>query len=307
MAEAAPEAHGSEAVSDGEGHGGGQDPLHHIKDSVLFALDAHGNVVSGSKAYVHGVPVAGYAPQQFGPVKLEFTKNMLGATGVAVLMTLVIVLATRRVAATVRADQAPRGWLANLIEAFLVFVRDELVVPAGGRHLAHYTPLFVTYFLFILFCNLAGMIPGFGGVTGNIGVTAALGGSVFVILTALGMVKQGALKYFLHMVPPGTPWPMWPLMFVLEFVGPMIKCFVLCVRLFANMIAGHLVISNVLALGAIGKGAMMPFGLAVLSLAIGVPLALGISLLELLVCLIQAYVFTMLSIIFVGAAVHPEH
>jgi F-type H+-transporting ATPase subunit a len=306
MAEAAPKTHGTEAASHHEGQGG-SDPLHHIKDKVLFALDADWNWVPGGKAYVHGVPVAGYAPKQLGPVKLEFTKHMLGLTGVAVLLTLVIILTARRVVGNIHAHRAPQGWLANLVEAVLVFVRDELVLPAGGPHLAHYAPIFITYFLFILACNLAGMIPEFGGVTGNIGVTAALGGSVFVILTGLGLAKQGPLKYFLHMVPPGTPWPMWPLMFVLEFVGPMIKCFVLCVRLFANMIAGHLVISNVLALGAIGKGAMMPVGLALLSLAIGVPLALGISLLEMLVCLIQAYVFTMLAIIFVGAAVHPEH
>ena len=100
---------------------------------------------------------------------------------------------------------------------------------------------------------------------------------------------------------------MWPLMFFLELIGPIIKCFVLCVRLFANMIAGHLVISNVLALGVIGKKAMMPVGLAAISLAVGVPLAVGISGLEVLVCFIQAYVFTMLAVMFVGAAIHPEH
>jgi F-type H+-transporting ATPase subunit a len=310
MAEETHEAAAPGAEGHGETHGEGggtTDPLHHIKDKVLFAVDQNGRLVTGSEAYLHGTAVAGYAPKTVGPVKLEFTKHMMGATVVAALLTVTVLLVARRVIANVRTDQAPRGKLANLVEALLVFVRDELVVPAGGHHLAHYTPIFVTYFFFILACNLAGMIPEFGSATGNIGVTVALGGSVYVILTLLGMTKQGPAKYFLHMVPPGTPWPMWPMMFVLEFLGPIIKCFVLCVRLFANMIAGHLVVSNVLALGAIGKGAMMPVGLAALSLAVGLPLALGINLLELLVCLIQAYVFTMLAVIFVGAAVHPQH
>jgi F-type H+-transporting ATPase subunit a len=95
-------------------------------------------------------------------------------------------------------------------------------------------------------------------------------------------------------VPHGVPWWLWPLMFVLELAGPIIKCFVLSVRLFANMIAGHLVITQLLALG----GVLM---------LLGVPLALGVSMLELMVCVLQAYVFTLLAVIFIGSAVHPEH
>jgi len=305
MAEAGTEVPAAAAGEHASEGSGASDPLHHIRDKVLLGLDARGRLVP--QPYLHGQPVAGYVPARMGPVKLEFTKQMLGVTVVAVVLGAALLLAGRRVLATVRAGRAPRGPLANLVEALLVFVRDELVTPMGGAHVAPYTPVFLTYFFFILSCNLSGLIPGFGGPTSSIAVTAALGGSVFVLLTFLGMWRQGPLKYFLHMVPPGTPWPMWPLMFVLEFVGPIIKCFVLCVRLFANMIAGHLVVSNILSLGVIGKGAMMPTGLAALSLAVGIPLVVGISLLEILVCLIQAYVFTMLAIVFVGAAVHPEH
>lgn len=301
-------------MADLEGHGEGheaeehgEDPLGHIKDTVLVGFGKDGCWYT--KPVVHGVLVnPTYHPYVVGAgVKVQLSQHMLGILVVAVVVTAAVLVVARRVIRNVRMDCAPQGPLANMVEAILVFVRDELVVPTGGHHVAPYTPLFLTYFLFILVGNLAGMIPMFGGATGNIGVTAALGGSVFVTLTMLGICKQGPVKYFLNMVPHGTPWALWPLMFVLEFVGPIIKSFVLCVRLFANMIAGHLVISNVLVLGGIGKGAMMPVGLAIMSLCIGVPLALGITMLELLVCLIQAYVFTMLSVIFVSAAVHPEH
>lgn len=299
------EAHGEGAHAEGHGgHEGGEDPLHHIKDKVMLGMSSDGKLVW--KPYgEHGHAVEGYAPKTIGPMKLEFTKHMAGMTLVALLLFLVVTAVARRVLHSLHKDRAPEGPLANMVESLVVFVRDELVVPIGGHHLEHYTPLFLTYFFFILTCNLMGMIPEFGGVTGNWTVTLFLGVSIWFTLTILGMVHQGPLHYFLHMVPPGTPGPMWPLMFILEFLGPIIKCFVLCVRLFANMIAGHLVISNILALGTIGG--KLATGLAVSMIFIGVPLALGISMLEILVCFIQAYVFTMLSIIFVGAAVHPEH
>lgn len=302
MADVAHEAH----ATTGGHEEGGSDPMHHIKDYVVCAIRKDGTIVRGTEAYDgHGNPVAGYQPMMAGPFKLEFTRVMQDVTVVTVLLTLVVVLVARRVTANVKADQAPSGRLANLIESMICYVRDEVVVPIGGHHLAHYTPLFLTYFFFILIGNLVGMIPVlFKGPTANISVTAALGGSVFVFLTLLGLYNQGPVKYFLHLVPPGTPLWLWPLMFVLELVGPLIKCFVLCIRLFANMIAGHLVVSNVLGLGVFKAGAT---GMAVMGLAVGMPLALGVSFLEIMVCFIQAYVFTMLSVIFVGAAVHPEH
>lgn len=299
-------AHG-ETAAHGEGaheahaeHG----PLDHIQDYAVVGLGKDGKIYP--HPYQHGAPVAGYEPATVGPFKLEFTRAMQDLTVVAVLLAAVVIVIANRIRLNTSEDKAPKGPLANVVEAFLIFVRDELVKPMGGKHAAPYTPLFVTYFFFILACNLSGMIPWFfHGATANIGVTGALGGSVFVILTILGMYKQGPLHYFMHMVPPGTPWPMWPLMFVLELMGPLIKCFVLCIRLFANMIAGHLVVGSVLGLGVFKPG--VSTGMAVMGLCVGAPLALGVGFLEILVCLIQAYVFTMLAVIFVGSAVHPEH
>jgi F-type H+-transporting ATPase subunit a len=301
----AKEAHG-EAAEHGQEGGGAQDPTHHIQDKVLFGVNANTGAVVGYP-YQHGHAIAGYAPKTIGPMKLEFTKHMADVTVVAALLMVAGLAVSRKVLAGISGNHAPRGRLANLVESILVYVRDEVVVPVGGHHLAHYTPLFLTYFMFILTCNLIGMLPDVGTATGNVGVTMALGGSVYVLIWLLGMAHQGPVNFVLHLVPPGTPWWMWPLMFVLELMGPVIKCFVLCVRLFANMVAGHLIIGSLLMLTVFGPGAMLPAVIAGLMIVIGVPLALGISCLELLVALIQAYVFTLLAVTFIGAAVHPEH
>jgi F-type H+-transporting ATPase subunit a len=296
--------HGEAAA--GHGGGGGQDPTHHIRDKVLFGVNAQTGAIQWKPYDQHGAALAGYQPKSIGPMKLEFTKHMLDVGIVAALFLVVSLLVARRVLAGLRENRAPHGALANLVESVIVYVRDEIVAPVGGHHLAHYTPLFLTYFFFILLANLMGMIPEFGSATGNIGVTAGLALSVYALIWILGMWNQGPLNFVLHMVPPGTPWWMWPLMFVLEIMGPVIKCFVLCVRLFANMIAGHLIVGTVLTLSSFGTG-LMPAGITAMLLVLGVPLVLGISILEALVALIQAYVFTLLAVVFIGAAVHPEH
>ncbi|MGD0094485.1 MAG: F0F1 ATP synthase subunit A [Planctomycetota bacterium] len=289
----------------GEEQGEPFNAMHHILDQVLVGVDKGTGQIVWRPYDKHGHSIASYAPSSIGPVKLEFTKHMCGVTVVAALVFALSMLVAKRVLKSLHSNQAPQGGLANAIEAIVVFVRDEMVAPIGGHHLGHYTPLFITYFLFILACNLLGMIPNFGTVTGNAGVTLALGGSVYALIWILGMYNQGPVKYVVHLVPPGTPWWMWLLMFALELLSPAIKCGVLCVRLFANMIAGHLIVGTVLGLGAFGGG--LTAGLAGMLLVIGLPLALGISALEILVCFIQAYVFTLLAVIFIGAAVHPEH
>lgn len=300
-AEAAAEAdhaRGEHEAREGEheAHEAAKDPMEHILDKVLIGYSKDGKVVSHPYDE-EGHAIAGYAPAKVGPFKLEFTKHMAGLAICAVLFFAIVMIVSKRVLAAMQDNRAPRGPLANMVEALIMFVRDEIVEPTGGHHLAHYTPLFLNYFFFLLICNFMGMIPEFGGVTGNVSVTLMMGGSIYALVWILGMYNQGPINYIVHLVPPGTPFWMWPLMFVLEIFGPIIKCFVLCVRLFANMIAGHLIIGNLLGLGAI-SGAL---------LLLGVPLALGVSLLEILVCLIQAYVFTLLAVAFIGSAVHPEH
>lgn len=296
-----------------EGHGEGHEPqpfdaLHHILDYPVFGISKDGKFVPYPVDSHTGEPIEGYEPMTIGGpdgMKLEFTRYMQDLTVVAALVAAVIILVARRVTHNVKYNEATKGPLANAVEAMVLFVRDEIVKPIGGSHLVPYTPLILTYFFFIAACNYSGMVPwAFNGATASISVTAALGGSVLVILLLLGMIHQGPLKFFVNLVPHGVPWWLWFPMLILELVGPLIKCFVLCVRLFANMIAGHLILGNVLNLGVFGLGST---GLAVMGLAIGVPLALGMSLLEILVCILQAYVFTVLATMFIGGAIHPDH
>jgi F-type H+-transporting ATPase subunit a len=288
------------------GGGEGGDPMKHAGDYALFGVDAQGGLRTKAQMFDrHGEAVAGYEPRRIGPFKLEFTRHMLDLTIVAAILAVVVIAVARRVRANVRADRAPHGPLANAVEALLCFVRDEIVAPIGGEHLAPFAPLYLTYFFFILLGNLSGMIPlVFKGPMANLAVTGGLALTVLVFLTVLGIIRQGPVRYFLNLVPSGIPFWLWPMVFAIELIGSVLRCVVLAVRLFANMLAGHLVIPSILGLAVFRAGAA---GLAVMGVVVGLPLALGVSLLEVLICLIQAYVFTMLSVIFTGAAVHPEH
>jgi F-type H+-transporting ATPase subunit a len=290
-------------------HEGAPNPEHHIRDQALVGIDAKTGAIVWHPRDHEGNPVAGYTPNVLLKIKdsefrLEFTKHMLGMTVVATLIVVMGIVVAKRVLAGLHGNKAPKGALANAVEGVVVFVRDEMVEPMGGHHLGHYTPIFITYFILILLCNLVGLIPGVGTATGNFSITLGLAISVYGMIWILGMYNQGPINFVVHLVPPGTPWWLWPLMFALELLGPIIKCFVLSIRLFANMIAGHLIIGNILNLGIIG---LVPLSTSIIMLGIGVPLSLGLSLLEVMVCFIQAFVFTLLSVIFIGAAVHPEH
>jgi len=290
---------GADHADHGHGHAeGAEDPMAHILDVVWYGKDkTTGKWVKPYDSHGHLLKeYATYQPEKIGPFKLEITKHMAGLTVAAAIFFVLSMILAKSVLAGIKGNHAPRGKIANAMEAILCWMRDEIVVPVGGHHLAHYTPLFLNFFLLILISNYLGMIPEFGSATGNFSITLALAVTVYALIWILGISHNG-FGYIAHLVPPGTPFWLYPLMFVLELMGPVIKCFVLAVRLFANMIAGHLVISNLLALGKIAGVLMI----------LGVPLAIGISVLEVLVCFLQAYVFTLLAVIFIGGAVHPEH
>lgn len=197
----------------------------------------------------------------------------------------------------------PRGVVANAFESVVMYVRDEMVGKFMTReHADKLMPLFLTFFIFILFCNLLGLIPipGISGTaTANVNVTLALALITLTVMIGGGMAAVGPSKFWMSLVPGGIPKFVVPLMFVIEVVGLFIKAFALTMRLFANMVAGHLVILSF-------------FGLAILfeSWAVAVPailMAVFITLLEVLVAFIQAYVFTFLSILFISMCIHPEH
>ncbi|MHC4942645.1 MAG: F0F1 ATP synthase subunit A [Planctomycetota bacterium] len=197
----------------------------------------------------------------------------------------------------------PVGAFQNAFEAVVLYVRDEMVGKFMAKdHAEKLMPLFLTFFIFILFSNLLGLvpIPGIAGTaTSNIAVTCGLATITFGTMIIGGMMVVGPGKFWKSLVPGGIPAWMIPLMFVIEVAGLVIKAFALTVRLFANMLAGHLVILSF-------------FGLVILtqSYLIAIPsllMAIFITLLEILVAFIQAYVFTFLSILFVTMCIHPEH
>ncbi len=196
-------------------------------------------------------------------------------------------------------DPFPRGRFENLVEAFFQFIRDEFVRPNLGAHAARFEPFFVALFCLILAMNLLGMVPGGAAATGNIAVTLGLALTVFVLGVSLGVIVHGPLGFLKHFVPSGLPWPLVPFMFVLEIIGFLMKHLVLAIRLFANMLAGHLVILAFLLLISMFQ--------TILVAPVSVGVAVAISFLEIFVAFLQAYVFVMLSSLFVGMILHPEH
>jgi F-type H+-transporting ATPase subunit a len=193
----------------------------------------------------------------------------------------------------------PGGFTA-LLEMLILFVRDEIAIPNLGKDDGKkFTPLIGTFFFFVLTCNLMGLIPLFTTPTGNINITAAMALITLGTGQIFGIVRHGFFGHFKALVPSGVPIALIPLMFVIEIMGLMAKHFALLMRLFANMVAGHIVIFAFLALIVIFKSFFAaPFSIG---------FAIFVNLLEILVGFIQAYVFTMLSTLFIGMSLHPEH
>jgi F-type H+-transporting ATPase subunit a len=192
----------------------------------------------------------------------------------------------------------PNG-IGNLLEAIIVFLRDEVVLPNMGEAGRPYLPYLLTVFFFILFCNLLGLIPFAATATGNVSVTAALAIMSLVMIQVSGIREYGLKHHLQNFIPPGIPFWLLPIMIPVEIIGQLTKPFALCIRLFANMTAGHIVILSFLS---------MIFILQSIFVApISIFFALFISLLELFVAFLQAYIFTMLTSLFIGMSIHPQH
>ncbi|HXI01744.1 MAG TPA: F0F1 ATP synthase subunit A [Candidatus Saccharimonadales bacterium] len=257
--------------------------LHHVTNSNELELPFIGSV---------------HLPhlELFG-IDLSITKHVVMMWVVAVLLLLLFGLASRR------RSLVPTG-LANVLEAGVVFVRDEIAVKTlGEKDGRRLSPYLLTVFFFILFCNLLGLVPYGASATGNINVTGALALGTLVLVQVEGIRSHGFAKHFKHMIPGGLPAWLFPvslLIFFLELLGFIVlKPFALMVRLFANMTAGHVAILAFISVTfALHQVAAAP-------LSIG--FALFVSTLELLVALIQAYVFTILTSLFVGLTLHPAH
>jgi F-type H+-transporting ATPase subunit a len=241
--------------------------------------------------------------QPFGD-SFPITKFMLAELLVAGLMVIVFAALARRI----KNGESPRGRFVNMFESVLVFIRDEVARPSIGEHHAdRFLPFLWTVFFFILFGNLLGMLPWLGTPNGALGTTIAYAAITFAVVVGAGMKTYGPIGFWIGQVPSvELPWYMAivlkPMLFAIEVFGLCVKHCILAIRLFANMFAGHLVLAVLLGFIIQTAGTLIWYGVMPASL-LG---SLGLSLLELLVCFIQAYVFTFLAAIFIGMAVHQH-
>lgn len=204
----------------------------------------------------------------------------------------------------------PSRW-GNFVEFILDFIRDQMVRPFLGRRGDKFVPLLACFFVYILCCNLMGLVPffdflGHGGntATGNIGITAGLAISAAVSYHALGIREQGCIRYVRSLFPKVPIFVLWVIVPV-ELVTHVVRPFALAVRLFANMVAGHTLVAAVIGFTAVLTKAFIVPGAAIsLVCMLGVT---ALTFLELLVALIQAFVFTFLTTVYISGAVHPEH
>jgi F-type H+-transporting ATPase subunit a len=242
-----------------------------------------------------------------GPVNVTNQLLMLCVAGVLMLLIFPVAARSR--------DAVPRG-LRNLVESVLQFLREQVARPSLHEATDKYMPFLWTVFFLVLFSNLLGMLPidplvtavtgkpsHFGGTaTGSISVTAGLAICSFLLIHIGGFREQG-MHYFKHFAPP-VPWPLLILLVPLEILGSFVKPFALAIRLFANMIAGHIVLAVVIGFASLAAGVTaLSASISVVSVA-G---AVALSLLEVFVAFLQAYIFTYLTTLFVGMAVHAEH
>ena len=196
--------------------------------------------------------------------------------------------------------------LTKLFAGWALWVRDDMVYSVMGKDLGRkFLPYFLFVFFFVLFMNLLGLVPGSATATASVYITAALALTTLGAMLGCGMVHQGPVAFWKNLVPH-VPAALWPLMFIVELIGVMVKPFALMVRLFANMTGGHMVVLSFMGLiffFGMSFSAGAGFGVSPVAVAFGV----FIMIIEVFVAMVQAFVFTQLSVIFVNMSVHPEH
>jgi F-type H+-transporting ATPase subunit a len=357
-------------------------PIYHLKDAYFFevpkalwrhnwrTLDDVPEFLRAGRPDITDVAEFNHAmdgkiliPQPFGTLDSLFEKK----TGFCIskymilelLLAGILLLVFTRLARQLRSGDPAKGAVANLFEAMILFVRDQIARPAidshdhghghdhddhgrhqtaegdgdhggghdhGGPALAaaggpavathrevhdgdRFVPLLLTLFFFVLGCNLLGMVPWAGSPTASFSVTLALAGVTMLTVVVAGMLKFGFLGFFANQVPSmDLPLPLAillkPMIFAIEMLGLCIKHLILAVRLLANMVAGHLVLLGIM--GLISAAATYSMGLWATVTGISVVSCTLFSVLELFVAFLQAYIFTFLSALFIGAAVHQH-
>ena len=271
-----------------------------------------------------------HVPKLFG-IDFSITKHVFMLWLVAIIVATVIIFPIQRY---LKSNGKQKSRWAIMIEYIVEFIRDAISSPnVGPKWVMTWTPLFLTFFFFILFANGIGMIPIFdliglldrfifqtspdsfinnllhGGVTatGNFNVTAGLATITFFAIIVAGVREHGFINHWKNLVPHGLAWPIYIILIPIEIMGLLVKPFALTMRLAANMTGGHIAILALLSLMAIiGEkfhSAFAGIGVAIIS----IPLSTAISGLEIIIVLVQAYVFTLLTAVFVGMAINVHH
>jgi F-type H+-transporting ATPase subunit a len=313
--------HDAHDAHDAHGGGHGHNPLDpkelfgHVEDSPelhvprAFTADGSGHVALPQPfrtdkpiwKVATGNPLIDNTIQ---PLDLKFTKFMAIELAVAILICLFFIT----LAKALHGGAIARGRFRNMLEAMLLYFRDNVARPCIGHHDADkFVPYLWTIFFFVLGCNLFGMIPWMGSPTGSLAVTGALALVTFTVVMGSAFLKLGPIGTVKSFVPHmDLPFILKifliPLIFVIEVAGMLIKHGVLAIRLLANMMAGHVVLAVIMAFIAASAGSVMWYVVTPTSV-LG---ATALSLLELFVAFLQAYIFTFLSALFIGMAVHPH-
>ena len=259
------------------------DVIHHVTDGNTLELEPFGEI---------HLPTL-----KIGDFDISITRHVV-MMWIASLVLLVLFVSIGNTYKKMKPTDAPKG-LANLIEVIVDFVRIDIVKANIGHGYERFLPYLLTVFFFILTCNLLGLVPYAATATSNISVTFTLAVFTFIIIQFTMFKEHGVGGWLAHLTG-GTPWFLWIIMIPVEFLSMFIKPFALMVRLFANMTAGHVVIVTLIGLIFVFKSWFVA------------PAAVAVTLamygLELFVAFMQAYIFTMLSSLFIGmAAAHEEH
>ena len=307
-------AHGFDGHGDG-GHGAQtamdyyMDPGHlfaHVQDATYFEvpkfISSTGHIdIPNITGFTKASPMIGTAEKPFFVGRP--TKFMILELLAALLISVAFIWLARKVGTK---GERPKGKLWNMLESMVLFIRDDIARPTiGAAHADRYLPFLLTLFFFILALNLFGMIPFMGSATGALGVTAVLALTTFAVVLGAGMKRLGVVGFLKAQVPhlDGTIGKvLTPPIWCIEIFGLFIKHFVLAIRLFANMFAGHLVLAVFLGFIGVAWGGAMVYGVA----PVVVIASIALSLLELFVAFLQAFVFTFLASLFIGAALHPH-
>lgn len=257
----------------------------------------HGKIYYASESADHGHYIAydeDHKVANARPLDFSITKNVF--TILLSVVALLFMFISVGNSYKKHGAKAPKGF-ASFVEPIIIFVRDDIAKPNLGHKYERYMPYLLTVFFFIWFNNMLGLVPFFPGsanVTGNIAVTAVLAVITFLIVTF-----SGNKYYWGHILNPPVPWWLKPLMIPVEIFGMFTKPAALAIRLFANITAGHILIMSLICLIFIFNTLSVA--------AVSVPFAVFIGVIELLVAFIQAFIFTMLSALFIGMAIEEHH